>query len=171
MIRTKAIVYTSNTGSTAHYAKLLSQETGLPVYSADEAKKQLPNHSEIIYLGWIMASSVKGYRNAAKRYQIRAVCAVGMGQTGKQIKEVREKNAIPDSVPLFTLQGNFDIKKLHGIYKIRMNIMVKTAGKALTEKSDWTPEENDMLDMMLNGSERVCLENLEAVLDWYNKSE
>ncbi|MDD6235875.1 MAG: hypothetical protein PUB00_00660 [Clostridiales bacterium] len=171
MMRTQAIVYTSNTGSTAHYAKLLSQETGLPVYSADEAKKQLPNHSEIIYLGWIMASSVKGYRNAAKRYQIRAVCAVGMCQTGKQIKEVRENNAIPDSVPLFTLQGNFDIKKLHGIYGILMNIMVKTSGKALTEKSDRTPEENDMLDMMLNGSERVCLENLKAVLDWYNKSE
>ena len=171
MMRTKAIVYTSNTGSTAHYAKLLSQETGLPVYSADEAKKQLPNYSEIIYLGWIMASSVKGYRNAAKRYQIRAVCAVGMCQTGKQIKEVREHNAIPDSVPLFTLQGNFDIKKLHGIYRIMMNIMVKTAGKALSEKSDRTPEENDMLDMMLNGSECIHPENLKEVLEWYNKPE
>lgn len=171
MMRTKAIVYTSNTGSTAHYAKLLSQETGLPIYSADEAKKQLPNHSEIIYLGWIMASSVKGYRNAAKRYQIRAVCAVGMCQTGKQIKEVREHNAIPDSVPLFTLQGNFDIKKLHGIYRIMMNIMVKTAGKALSEKSDRTPEENDMLDMMLNGSECIHPENLKEVLEWYNKPE
>ena len=31
----KAIVYTSNTGSTARYAAMLGQETGLPVYSMD----------------------------------------------------------------------------------------------------------------------------------------
>ena len=32
-----------------------------------------------------------------------------------------------------------------------MNIMVKTAGKALEKKTDRTPEEEDMLDMMLHG--------------------
>mgnify|MGYP000733173984 CR=1 FL=1 len=30
-----------------------------------------------------------------------------------------------------------------------MNIMVKQAGKALEKKTDRTPEEEDMLDMML----------------------
>ena len=34
-----------------------------------------------------------------------------------------------------------------------MNIMVKTAGKALEKKTDRTPEEEDMLDMMLHGGE------------------
>jgi hypothetical protein len=29
-----------------------------------------------------MAGSVKGYAEAAKRYQVRAVCSVGMGQAG-----------------------------------------------------------------------------------------
>ena len=28
-------------------------------------------------------------------------------------------------------------------------------------------EEDDMLDMMLHGGNRVCIENLQAVLDWY----
>ena len=163
-----AIIYTTNTGSTERYAKLLAQKTGLPAYSLAEAKKQVLAGAEVMYLGWIMAGSVKGYANAAKRYRIRAVCAVGMGQTGTQTESVRKKTSIPAGGPVFTLQGNFDVKKLRGIYRPMMEIMVKTAGKSLAEKSDRTPEEDDMLDMMLCGGERVKEENLSAVLDWYS---
>ena len=35
-----AIIYTTNTGSTEQYAKLLAQKTGLPTYSLAEAKKR-----------------------------------------------------------------------------------------------------------------------------------
>ena len=163
-----AIIYTTNTGSTERYAKLLAQETGLPAYSFTEAKKVVLNGAEIIYLGWISAGTVKGYTKAAKRYHIRAVCAVGMGQTGTQTDSVRKKSAVSLSIPLFTLQGNFNVKKLHGIYRPMMEIMVKTAGKALAEKKDRTPEEDDMLDMMRCGGERVKEGNLGAVLDWYS---
>ena len=61
-----AMIYTTNTGSTEHYAKLLAQNTGLPVYSLAEAKKRVFAGAEVIYLGWIMAGSVKGYAEAAK---------------------------------------------------------------------------------------------------------
>ena len=166
-----AIIYTTNTGSTECYARLLTQKTGLPAYSLAEAKKRVFAGTEIIYLGWIMAGSVKGYTEAAKRYQVRAVCGVGMGQAGTQTDSVRKKSAIPAGIPLFTLQGNFDVKKLHGVYRHMMEIMVKTAGKGLAEKSDRTPEEYDMLDMMLHGGERVKAENLSAVLDWYNTQQ
>ena len=163
-----AIIYTTNTGSTARYAELLAQKTGLPAYSLAEAKNAVSIGGEVIYLGWIMAGSVKGYAAAARRYRVRAVCAVGMGQTGTQTDSVRKKTAVPVGIPVFTLQGNFDVKKLHGVYRPMMELMVKTAGKALVEKTDRTPEENDMLDMMLHGGERVKAENLRAVLDWYN---
>ena len=163
-----AIIYTTNTGSTERYAKLLAQKTGLPVYSLAEAKKQVLAGAEVIYLGWIMAGSVKGYAEAAKRYRVRAVCAVGMGQTGTQTDNTRKKSAISADIPLFTLQGNFDVKKLHGIYRLMMEIMVKTVGKALAEKEYRAPEEDDMLDMMIHGGERVKAENLSAVLDWYS---
>lgn len=163
-----AIIYTTNTGSTARYAELLACATGLPAYSLAEAKSAVSTGAEVIYLGWIMAGSVKGYAAAARRYRVRAVCAVGMGQTGTQTDSVRKKAAIPADVPVFTLQGNFDVKKLHGVYRPMMELMVKTAGKALVEKSDRTPEVDDMLDMMLHGGERVKAENLRAVLDWYS---
>lgn len=166
-----AIIYTTNTGSTESYAKLLAQETGLPAYSLTEAKKSVPNGAEIIYLGWISAGVVKGYAKAAKCYHIRAVCAVGMGQTGTQTDGVRKKSAVLATIPLFTLQGNFNVKKLHGIYRPMMEIMVKTAGKSLAAKKDRTPEEDDTLDMMLHGGERVRIENLSAVLDWYHAQQ
>ena len=107
----RAIIYTSNTGSTERYARLLAEQTGLPVCSLAEAKNTVPTGTEVVYLGWITAGTVKGYGGAAKRYQIRAVCAVGIGRTGTQTESVRKKAAVPADIPLFTLQGNFNVRK------------------------------------------------------------
>lgn len=68
----QAIVYTSNTGHTAEYAKILGEKTSLPVYALSEAKKQLSSGTEIIYLGWLFANGIKGYKKAAKKYKISA---------------------------------------------------------------------------------------------------
>ena len=57
--------------------------------------------------------------------------------------------------------------KLHGVYKLMMTVMAKTAGKGLADKKDRTPEEDAMLDMMLHGGSRVSEENLADVLAWY----
>jgi len=164
----KAIVYTTNTGSTAHYAELLGHEIGLPVFSLDEAKHTIPDGTKIIYLGWVMAGKVKGYEKAAKRYHAMAVCAVGMGITEIPTGPVRQKSNVPSSTPLFNLQGNFDLKKLHGAYRLMMRLMVETAGKKLAAKVDRSPAEEDMLDMMLHGENRVSVDQLKAVLDWYS---
>lgn len=162
----QAIVYTSNTGSTERYAKLLGHELELPVYSLDEAKKALKCGPEIIYLGWIMAGTVQGYREAEKRYQISMVCAVGMEPAGTQLREIREKNRIPDDVELFTLQGGYLIHKLRGVHKLMMLMVTSTAGKALAEKIDRTPEEDDLLELMEHGGSRVSVENLAAPIQW-----
>ncbi|MEA4966032.1 MAG: hypothetical protein VB055_09455 [Oscillospiraceae bacterium] len=167
----KAIIYTSNTGYTAEYAKLLGEKTGLPVSSLEKAETKISPSSEILYLGWLMAGTVKGYKSAAKRYRVRAVCAVGMAGTGTQMEEVRKKNALPDQTALFTLQGGFDIKKLHGIYKLMMSVMVKTVGKGLASKADRTPDEDAILEMMLHGGNHVGVENLGGVLEWMRSQE
>ena len=166
-----SIVYTSNTGYTAEYARLLGEKTGLPVYSLSEAEQKLAAGNCVIYLGWLMAGKVQGYKKAAKRYKVQAVCGVGMGGNGSQLQELRKANAISEKTPLFTLQGGFDIQKLSGIYKLMMTIMVKTAGKGLAEKQDRTPEEDVMLEMLTKGGSRVSAENLAVVLDWWNRDE
>ena len=46
----RAIVYTSNTGSTAKYAKLLSHQICVPSFSMVEAKTKVKPRAEIIYM-------------------------------------------------------------------------------------------------------------------------
>lgn len=161
-----AILYTSNTGFTEEYAKLLQEKTGLPAYRLSEAKGKVADHAAVLYLGWLMAGRVSGYKKACKRYQIAAVCGVGMAATGSQIADVRKANAIVDTTPVFTLQGGFDLAKLHGMYRFMMNAVSKGSQKKLSKKPNRTPEESDMLDLMQHGGSRVSEENLAELLDW-----
>ncbi len=163
----EAILYTTNTGSTERYAKMLAERTGLPVYALD--KSPVPAGAEIIYLGWVMASGVKGFQKAAKKYRIKALCGVCMGATGSQIAELRKANSVPENVPVFTMQGGFDVSKLHGVYRFMMNTMIKTAGKSLESKADRTPEEDEMLKMMLHGGNHVSEEHLKDIMRWYHE--
>ena len=165
----KAIVYTSNTGTTKEYARLLSETITLPYYSLDEAEDKLKKQTEIIYLGWLVAGTIKGYKEANKKYNLRAVCGVGMGRTGTQVEEITKKAKISEEIPVFTLQGGFDLNKLSGAYRFVMNAMVKVSGKALAKKEDKTDEEEEMLDMMLHGANKVSMDNLKDVLDWYKE--
>ena len=138
------------------------------MYSLVEARKRLTRSSTILYLGWLMAGRVQGYAKAAKIYRIAALCGVGMGFTGSQLQDVRQANRIPARLPVFTLQGGFDLAKLRGIYRLMMTVMAKTAGKGLAEKKDRTPEEDAMLELLLHGGSRVRVENLTAVTTWYD---
>ena len=166
-MKPNAIIYTSNTGYTRQYAVLLGEKTGLPVLSLDEAVQQPAADRAVIYMGWLMAGKVQGYAKAARHFRVEAVCGVGMGATGSQIQELRKTNALPASLPVFTLQGGFDITRLRGIYKLMMTIMVKTVGKRLADKPDRSPEEEDMLELLLHGGSRVSGENLAAAEGWY----
>lgn len=163
----QAVIFTSNTGFTAEYAKLLGQKTRLPVFSLEQAKKNLAPSSKVIYLGWLLAGTIQGYKEAARIYDVCAVCGVGMGSNGSQIGDVKKNNHLSEALPVFVLQGGFDMSRLRGIYKFMMRIMSGTMGKKLSEKQDKTPEEADMLDLLRNGGNRVCEENLSPLLEWY----
>ena len=107
----EAIIYTTNTGSAEQYAKMLAEQTGLSVFSMEEAKSEVEEGSEIIYLGWIMAAQVKGYKTAAKKYKIRAVCAVGMEKTGTRTEQIREKNFRSCRSSAFYIARKFQCEK------------------------------------------------------------
>lgn len=164
-----AIVYTSNTGFTAEYASLLGGETGLPVYALEDAKKSLPQNSPILYLGWLAAGKVQGYNKAVTNFDIQALCAVGMGKSGSQLEDVKKASNLPEGLPLFTLQGGFDLHKLRGVYRLMISVMSKMVAKKLAAKSERTPDEEDTLDLFQNGGSRVSLENLKPVLEWYRE--
>ena len=170
-MKPNSIVFTSNTGYTREYAALLGEKTGLPVYSLEEAGQRLAPGNTILYLGWLMAGKIQGYAKASARYHVAAVCGVGMGATGSQIADVRKANGLTAELPVFTLQGGFDITRLRGVYKLMMTVMSKTLGRKMAEKTDRTQEEDDMLELLTHGGSRVCVENLTEVVDWYREAE
>ena len=163
-----AIIYTSESGYTKKYAELLSQRTGLAIYELKSIKNaKIPKGESVIYLGWLMAGKIKGYKKASKLFDVRAVCAVGMAAPGMQSPEkIKQQNNL-SGTPFFYMQGGFDINKLHGIHKLMMNIMAKTVGKKLENKSDKTADEADMLEMLTKGGDHVREENLADVLAWF----
>lgn len=164
-----AIIYISETGFTKEYAVMLGEKTGLPVYEYKEALKNLKKGSEIIYLGWFMAGTVKGYKKMKKKYDVKAVCAVGLCETGTLLTETRTNNAIPDSTKLFTIQGGYAPDKLTGIYKKMMNMVTKVLINQINKMETKRESDIRMLSTLENGGSYVCCENLSEVLEWYNE--
>lgn len=157
-----AIVFTSETGHTERYAKMLSEKLGIPHYNINEAKKSLKSGTPIIYMGWICASNVKGYGSVRKKYKIAAVVAVGLCDTGTLLEEVRQATKLHPNTPLFTVQGGMDLDKLRGINKFMI--------KCITSMVDKVPEKTEsdlrMLSLLKNGGDYVSEENLSSIIRW-----
>jgi len=161
----KAIVYTSNTGFTARYAQMLGEKLQLPVLELKAACKQLRKGTEIIYMGWLFASAVKGYSKAADRFQVSALIGVGLCQTGTLIEDVVKVNEPAEGVPVFTLQGGMDHSKLKGLNKFMIHMLIKMMSKAKNP----TQEDLAKLELIRTGGDLVREENLDAVLRWYSE--
>ena len=162
----EAIVYTSTTGNTGQYAQMLAARTGLPVYSAKDAETALSQGASVIYMGWIRASVIVGYREAAARYAIVCVLAVGMGETGGQLVELRRKNGLAESLPLFTMQGGLFPSKLRGMNAFMINFSRRKAIKVLKAERKRTEAQNAMLIMLSKGASFVQEKHLQKPLFW-----
>ena len=162
-----AIVYTSNTGHTRQYALLLSEQTGLPVYSLDEANPQLSGGIPVIYLGWIHASHVKGFSKAASRFELCAVCAVGLCDTGTLTDQVRKATSIPEDIPLFTLQGGIDRGRLRGMDKLMISMLTR----GLAAQKQRSAQDDRMLELLSRDESFVSMENIAEVLQWYREDQ
>ncbi len=159
----KAIVYTSHTGHTEQYAKMLGKKTGLPVFFLEEAITVLPKGSRIIYMGWLFANSVKDYKKAAKHFSVCAVCGVGLCDTGALLEEVRKSISLSNDIPLFTMQGGIDRKKLKGLYRFMINMLTKS----VAGKKNPTEEDRRMLELLTHDVNYVSEEHTKEFMDWF----
>lgn len=160
----RAIVFTTNTGHTAEYVGILSENTGLSIYSLETSLKELPQQTEVIYCGWLFANNIKGYKKAAKRFNIKAICAVGLCDTGTAIEEVRKTNCIPENIPLFTMQGGINKTKLRGINKFIINMLMKS----LNSQKELSSDQKRMIKLLNSDENYVCEENTVQFMKWYN---
>ena len=162
-----AIVYTSNTGYTKQYAEMLSKATGLPAYNLANSIPPAARGTDVIFMGWLMAGGVQGYKKANKLFRVRALCAVGMSPAEPdQTAGIRKRYGC-DDLPMFYLQGGFDINKLTGIYKLMMKMMCKKILGDLAKVTERTPEQEAVYQMATVGLDCVSEANLQPVLAWY----
>lgn len=159
----QAIVYESNTGFTAQYAEMLKKAVSLPAYSVKEAETALENGAEIVFLGWLMAGSIQGLDKARKRYEIRALGAVGMAPADEnQIKGLNERYAA--YAPVCYLPGGFDMNKLGFTHRVMMKTLKWFIGKRIQKAETPSAQETEMLEMVNNGGTRVDEANLKPLI-------
>ena len=123
----------------------------------------MSRETEIIYLGWLFANSIKGYKKAKKHYKISAVCAVGLCDTGTLLPEVRKANALPEDFPLFTMQGGMDKTKLRGLNKLMIHMLTN----GLASQKERTETDERMLYLLTHDENCVSEKNTAAFTAWY----
>ena len=158
----KAIIYTTNTGTTQKYAELLGEKLSLPVYDMKSAPAL---DGGVVYMGWVMANTVSGLTEALAKFDVRAICAVGMAPEAgeKTMSALKEKN--PTEAPLFYLPGAFDMKKLSGMYKMMMSMVVSKM-KSEIKKKDMQGEAADkVISMFTDGVDYFDEKHLQPVLE------
>ena len=154
-----SIVYVSNAGSSKRYAEMLSEKTGYPCYAFSDSDKAVG--TDVIFIGWVMAGAVQGLGEARVKFgTLKAVVAVGMMKSDSQDAAIKEKNSI--SEPYFSLAGAFDMKKLSGMYKMMMGMMVKMIKGKLKESDD--PKAKEVVEKFEEGFDMVSEENLGDIL-------
>lgn len=153
----KAVIYESNTGHARRYAEMIAAKSGLACVPAREAYKTLDKGSEVLYVGWVMANEVVGYKKAAKRFAVKAVCAVGLFPAAPPVNELIEKrNKL--TCPLFYLRGGISPDKLTGLKKK----LIQFVRDDLARQGH--PEDAEVIKVMTEGGDFVAEENLTGVL-------
>ncbi len=160
-----AIVYSSSTGSSEKYAKLLSAALHVPAMPVE--KCPVRKDGEIIYIGWAMAGKVVGYAKTAEKLNVAAVVQVGMSPVSdKLVESVRTKNEIPEGVAVFAKQGAFDMSKLPLPYQLIMKLINKKIVKGLSQKADRTAQEEATYQMALTGKGQPADWDVSDILAW-----
>lgn len=160
-----AIVYVTNTGSAKQYAEILGEKTGYPVFDFANAS-EVPQDAQVIFIGWVMAGTVQGLKEARELFKVKAICPVGMMKSEKQDAELKTKNSIEE--PMFSLMGNFHLDSLKGMYKMMMNMMLKMMKSKLKEND--VPDGQKAVEAIEKGVDCVSEENLSEILAWLQEN-
>ena len=164
-----AIVYNSATGSCERYAKELSRTLHLPAYPVNKAPTR--SDGQFIFVSWVMAGGLVGYKKAVKDLDIAAVVAVGMAPASeKTVQSIREKCCIPEHVGVFSVQGAFHLNKLSAPMKLIMKWKTKDIAKQLDKKKaatgSLTEQEQALYKMAATGEGEPASWDVSEIVDW-----
>ncbi len=163
-----AIVYNSATGSCERYAKELSRALHIPCHPLDQAPAR--SDAKVIFVSWVMAGMVVGYKKAAKKLNVAAVVPVGMAPISEDgAKAARAKNAIPEDVAVFCKQGAFHMAKLPAPLRLIMKLKVKDIQKQLEAsraKAPLNPQAQALYRMVTTGEGEPASWDVSDIVSW-----
>ena len=160
MKKLTAIVYTSHTGFTKRYAGMLARASGIPAYDLSQRKELPAPGSGVLYLGWLCAGRIQGLAQARKRWEVQAVCAVGLAPMPPEGVEGLAAAHRLGSTPLFSLRGGYAPDRVRGMYRLMMQPMLR-----MTAKSQ-EPEQRVMHTVLVQGGDFTSEKLLSPVLTW-----
>lgn len=162
------IIYESDSGFTKRYAEMFAEKTGLECHSLYMARIKVKRESDVIYFGRVIQGEVDGLKKARKKYNVLAVCPVGLKMGTDAVKaEIAEQNKLEDTLPkLFYLRGGFDPAQNKGLEKALIELIV---GDLENRAEDLDAVEAQYLADLKNGADYVKEENLAALTDWYDR--
>lgn len=157
-----AIVYESNTGFTYRYAEMLSEKTDYPIYHLPMAARELPEGTEVFFLGWVCGGRIEGLKVARKCFDVLACAAVGVlppsSVVNAQLAAVNRYNGT-----LFYLRGGVAPEKLSKIKRKLLKMIVRQV-----ERNPGVDRENwKLADVLRYGEDFVSGDNLGDVLAWF----
>jgi len=163
------IVYQSNTGFTQQYAEMLGKAEFLKIYPLEQA--DLPQDTEVFYMGPLMAGRISGIDKAVKRFKVVGACGVGMSPPGKDVLNTMSKANFVPNAPLFYLQGGWAPKQVGWVQRQAVNMVTKSMRAQLEAKKDRTRVEQANLDMLKKGGSMVAFENLGTIRNWIKEQK
>jgi len=127
------VVYKSESGFTAQYAKWIAEELHSECYDIKDLKPgKIKNNTTIVFGGSLHATGINGYKKlkqliASIEYKELVVFAVGASPAKngveKEIIESNFKTKKEKEIHLFYLRGGFDYSKLNFWNKMLMTLL------------------------------------------------
>jgi len=158
----KAIVYKTNTGFTQRYAQMLSERLNVTCIDMDSADRSLNKGDAILFMGCLSAGNINGYKKAEKKFDVRAVAAVGMTDASQEYTEKLKTANNTGDTPLFYLRGGMDVDKLKGIKKKVLMMVINQMKKAPQSETG-----DGQQSIIAEHADFVDAENLKPIIEWY----
>lgn len=173
----KGIIYQSASGHAEKYANIMSESLGIPSYDLFQALRQLDKNDEVIFIGWIRNRDFMGYGFMLKRYDVKAVCAVGAVDEENScyaLDRIERRYHISENAPLFYLRGGLDSRKTRGSDRRIVNYLKDDLAKKISRcqkrNKPVDPYDQALFRALVNGGDYVCKQNLRDVLKWYHQN-
>mgnify|MGYP002624811313 CR=1 FL=1 len=162
-----AIVYNSETGSCEKYARLISEATGVPVYSYSQAKAL--NAKKVMYISWLTAGKVNGLAKAQQELPLAAIVQVGITPVDASTEaKTRKANKIPANTAVFCKQGGLHMSNLAAPYKAAMTLVNKAVYAKLKKKDRDSLDEQEraLYGMVTTGEGEPANWDVSDVVAW-----